>query len=303
MMATSVRFADRVILIDGSGFIFRAYHTRGDLRRPSDDMPVGAIQGFCEMFGTLLRRRDVICEPTHLAIVFDRSRKTFRTGIDSDYKANRQALPEDLKVQLPFIRQAVEAFSVAQADQEGFEADDLIATYARQAVEAGADVTIVSPDKDMMGLLRPEISLFDPMGEGHFVTEADVLAKFFCAPDRVWDVQALAGDAADNVPGVPGIGVKTGGELISQFGDLETLLANAHSIKQPARRERIMRHADRARLSRRLVELRSDVPVEVPLEAFAVRPRDHGRLMAFVDLMEFQQLGRIVGPGYERAAA
>ena len=238
------------------------------------------------MLHKLLRELPGGVRPTHLAVIFDKSEVSFRNEMFDGYKANRPAPPSDLIPQFAVIRQAVRAFSVPCIEQGGYEADDLIATYARQAVEQGATVRIVSSDKDLMQLVSDGIKLYDTMKDRD-IGEPEVLEKFGVPPSKVGDVLALAGDSVDNVPGVPGIGVKTGAQLINEYGDLETVLARAGEIKQPKRRECLELYADQARLSRRLVELKSDVPVEEPLESFAVRSPDPRELVGFLKTMEF----------------
>ena len=261
---------DHVYLVDGSGYIFRAYHALPPLTRPSDGLPVGAVHGFCGMLWKLLRETGELSPPTHLAVIFDYSARTFRNDLFDGYKANRPELPEDLIPQFPLIRDAVKAFNVACIEMEGYEADDLIATYAIQALQAGADVTIVSSDKDLMQLVRPGIRMYDTM-KNKVIGEVEVLERFGVPPSKVIEVQALMGDSTDNVPGVPGIGVKTAALLINEYGDLDTLLARAGEIKQQKRRESLITYADQARLSRTLVILDSNVPLEVPIEATGVR--------------------------------
>jgi DNA polymerase-1 len=253
---------DHVYLIDGSGYIFRAYHALPPLTRPSDGLPVGAVHGFCAMLWKLLRETGELAPPTHFAVIFDYSAKTFRNELFDGYKAHRPAPPEDLIPQFPLIRDAVKAFNVACIEQEGYEADDLIATYACQALEAGAEVTIVSSDKDLMQLVRPGIVMYDTM-KNKLIGEAEVVERFGVPPGKVIEVQALIGDATDNVPGVPGIGVKTAALLIAEYGDLDTLLARASEIKQPKRRESLINFADQARLSRTLVTLDCNMPLDV----------------------------------------
>ena len=269
-----------VYLIDGSGYIFRAFHALPPLTRPSDGLPVGAVHGFCAMLWKLLQDASKGSGPTHLAVIFDASEKTFRNEIYKDYKAHRPPAPEELVPQFPLIRDAVKAFNVACIEQNGFEADDLIATYARQVVAAGGDVTIVSSDKDLMQLIQPGIVMLDTM-KNRTIGRDEVLEKFGVPPDKVVDVQALAGDSTDNVPGVPGIGVKTAAELINEYGDLETLLARAGEIKQPKRRERLIEFAVQARLSLDLVTLKQDVPVDrAGRAAGRARPRARQRCWA-----------------------
>ncbi|HET6926473.1 MAG TPA: 5'-3' exonuclease H3TH domain-containing protein, partial [Hyphomicrobiaceae bacterium] len=263
----------QVYLIDGSGYIFRAFHALPPLTRPSDGLPVGAVHGFCGMLWKLLQDARKSTGPTHIAVIFDASEKTFRNEIYKDYKAHRPPAPEELVPQFPLIRDAVKAFNIACVEQYGFEADDLIATYAKHSIESGGDVTIVSSDKDLMQLVRPGISMLDTM-KNRSIGPDEVRERFGVPPERVIDVQALAGDSIDNVPGVPGIGVKTAAELINQYGDLETLLQRAGEIKQPKRRERLTEYAIQARLSYDLVKLKDDVELEVAPEQLGVRDPD-----------------------------
>ena len=283
---------DHLFLVDGSGYIFRAYHALPPLTRKSDGLPIGAVSGFCNMLWRLLKeaeKTDVGVKPTHFAVIFDASSKTFRNEIYDQYKAQRPEAPEDLRPQFGLCRKAVKAFNVASVEQIGYEADDLIATYALQAVEAGADVTIVSSDKDLMQLVRPGIAMYDTMKERR-IGAAEVFEKFGVTPDKVVDVQSLAGDSVDNVPGVPGIGIKTAAQLITDFGDLETLLARAGEIKQPKRREALIEHAEKARISRRLVQLDGNVPVVTPLAELTVANVDSARLIGFLKGLEFTSL-------------
>lgn len=277
---------DHVYLIDGSGYIFRAYHALPPLTRKSDGLPVGAVQGFCNMLWKLLEETKADKKPTHLAVIFDHSGKSFRNDFYPEYKAHRPEAPEDLRPQFGLIREATKAFNVACVEQENYEADDLIATYARQANEAGATVVIVTSDKDLMQLIRPGIVLLDTMKDKE-ISDPEVLEKFGVTPDKVIEVQALAGDSVDNVPGVPGIGIKTGAELINQYGDLENLLAHAGEIKQNKRRENLIAFAEQARISKRLVKLDTQVPLTHDIGSFAV---DHPRasdLIGFLKAMEF----------------
>ncbi len=287
----------RVYLIDGSGYIFRAFHALPPLTRPSDGLPVGAVHGFCNMLWKLLRETKGEKRPTHLAVIFDHSATTFRNAISAEYKAHRPEPPAELVPQFALIRDAVRAFNVACIEQEGFEADDIIATYACQAVEAGGEVVIVSSDKDLMQLIVPGVSMLDTM-KNKLIGEPEVIEKFGVAPDKVVDVQALAGDSVDNVPGVPGIGVKTAAELIREYGDLETLLAKAPLIKQKMRRERLIEFADQARMSRRLVELDRNVPVERELDLTAVEEPDPHRLLSFLRAMEFNSLTKRISEAF-----
>lgn len=287
--ATPIVKGSHVYLIDGSGYIFRAFHALPPLTRPSDGLPVGAVHGFCAMLWKLLAETKASAAPTHLAVIFDASEVTFRNTIYDKYKANRPPPPEELIPQFPLIRSAVKAFNVACIEQNGYEADDLIATYAKHAVDAGGDVTIVSSDKDLMQLVRPGVVMLDTM-KSKKIGREEVMEKFGVPPEKVVDVQALAGDSVDNVPGVPGIGVKTGAELINEYGDLDTLLARASEIKQPKRREKLIEFADQARVSRDLVRLKDDVPDAVPLERFGVVNPDPAALLGFLRQMEFSKL-------------
>ncbi|MBF0168872.1 MAG: DNA polymerase I [Alphaproteobacteria bacterium] len=278
-----------VYLIDGSGFIFRAFHGLPMMTR-SDGTPTNAVYGFSTMLMRLIGESDA----DHLAVVFDAGRKTFRNDIYPDYKAHRPPAPEELVPQFALIREAVEAFGVAQVELEGFEADDLIATYAKQAREQGARVTIVSSDKDLMQLVRPGVALLDPL-KNKPIGETEVISKFGVPPDKVVEVQALIGDPSDNVPGVPGIGVKTAAELITQFGDLETLLSRAHEIKQPKRREALLDNRDKALMSRRLVLLSEDAPTPIAIADMVRCTPDPQKLRAFFARMEFRSLQAKLG--------
>ncbi len=273
-----------VFLIDGSGFIFRAYHALPPMTRP-DGMPVNAVYGFTSMLIKLVEETDA----DHIAVVFDRARKTFRNDIYPQYKAHRPPPPEDLVPQFALVRDAVRALNLTPVDMEGFEADDLIATYARLAHERGADVTIVSSDKDLMQLVGPGVIMFDAM-KNKEIGPDQVREKFGVGPEKVVEIQALAGDSADNVPGVAGIGVKTAAQLIGEYGDLETLLARAGEIKQPKRRQNLLEQADMARISRDLVTLRQDVPVDLPLEAFAVKKPNPKMLLDYLREQNFRSL-------------
>ncbi|MEQ8780206.1 MAG: DNA polymerase I [Roseibium album] len=287
---------DHLILVDGSTFIFRAYHALPPLTRKPDGLPVGAVSGFCNMLWKLLQEGltpEEGDEPTHFAVIFDHSSKTFRNTIYPEYKANRPDPPEDLVPQFGLIREATRAFSVPCVEQEGFEADDLIATYARQAAEQGAKVTIVSGDKDLMQLIGPRVGMIDTMKNKVF-GEPEVFEKFGVGPDKVIEVQSLAGDSVDNVPGVPGIGLKTAALLINEFGDLESLLAQAETIKQNKRRENLIEFADQARVSRELVTLKQDVPVEVPVASLTVTDVDGAKAVGFLKAMGFSTLTKRV---------
>ena len=285
-----------VYLIDGSGYIFRAFHALPPLTRPSDGLPVGAVHGFCAMLWKLLRESKASEAPTHVAVIFDAGRETFRNAIYPQYKAQRPPPPEELIPQFPLIRDAVKAFKVACIEQDGYEADDLIATYTRDCVKAGADVTIVSSDKDLMQLIRPGVVMLDGM-KAKRIGRDEVIEKFGVPPEKVIDVQSLAGDSVDNVPGVPGIGVKTAAELIHEYGDLDTLLARASEIKQPKRREKLIEFADQARVSRALVTLKQDVPVAVAVDRIGVHDPDPGPLLAFLRAMEFNSLTKRIADG------
>ncbi|HRE43345.1 MAG TPA: 5'-3' exonuclease H3TH domain-containing protein [Terricaulis sp.] len=286
--------APRLFLIDGSGYIFRAYHALPPLTRASDGLSVGAVAGFCNMLWKFLEEMKATEAPTHLAVIFDKSEVTFRNKLYPEYKANRPPAPEDLVPQFPLIRDATRAFNLPCIEMGGYEADDLIATYARQAAKAGASVKIVSSDKDLMQLVDDgKIQLYDPMKQKALGVEA-VLEKFGVTPDRVIDAQALIGDSVDNVPGAPGIGPKTAAELIATFGSLEAILERANEIKQPKRRETLINFADQIRLSKELVTLKDDVAVEEAWESFAVRDPEAGPLLQFIDAMEFRTLGRRV---------
>ncbi len=283
----------RLYLIDGSGYIFRAYHALPPLTRKSDGMPVGAVSGFCNMLASLRERAEADGRLSHMAVIFDAGRVTFRNEIYPAYKANRDETPEDLIPQFAPIKQATRAFALPAIEMEGFEADDLIATYARMARLRGMEVVVVSSDKDLMQLVREGVSLFDPM-KNRPIGPAEVMEKFGVSPDKVVDVQALAGDSTDNVPGVPGIGVKTAAELINAYGDLDSLLARAGEIKQPKRRETLLTNADKARVSRELVKLKDDVTVGPGLEDLAIKAVEWPTLDAFLEEMEFRTLrGRL----------
>jgi len=283
---------DHLYLIDGSGFIFRAYHALPKLNRNSDGLPTGAISGFCNMLWKLLEDTKAGDKPSHLAVIFDAGRMSFRNTIYPEYKAQRPDPPDDLIPQFPLTREATRAFGVPAIEMKGYEADDLIATYARIAREAGAKVTIVSSDKDLMQLVRDgAVDMLDTVKNRRIGT-AEVIERFGVPPAKVVDVQALAGDSVDNVPGVPGVGVKTAAELIGIYGDLETLLARASEIKQPKRREALMNNADKARLSAILVKLDDAAPVDVAISEFTVRDPDPAALVPFLKTMEFTTLLR-----------
>ena len=280
-------------LIDGSAFIFRAYHALPPLTRKSDGLPIGAVAGFCNMLFRYLEGNKGPDAPTHVAVIFDYSSKTFRDEIYPLYKANRPELPEDLRPQFPLTRAATRAFNIACLEQDGFEADDIIATLARRATEAGGDVTIISSDKDMMQLVGNGVVMFDAM-KNRRIDRDEVIEKFGVGPERVVDVQSLAGDSVDNVPGAPGIGIKTAALLINEYGDLETLLARAGEIKQDRRRQALIENADQIRISRRLVTLDAHVPVAETLDSLEVRQPEAGPILDFLAAMEFRTLTRRV---------
>jgi DNA polymerase-1 len=273
-------------LVDGSGYIFRAYHALPPLTRKSDGLPVGAVSGFCNMLLKLMQKVFEEGSITHLAVIFDSSSKTFRNDIFPQYKAHRPEPPEDLIPQFSLIRKAVEAFSVPSVEMIGFEADDIIATYARQAVEQGMDVQVISSDKDLMQLVNDNVTLYDPMKDKILGHDA-VIEKFGVPPLQVIDVQALAGDSTDNIPGIAGIGVKTAAQLIQEFGNLENLLANANNIKQPKRRQSLIDYAEAARISKMLVTLKQDVPLKMDIESFAICDVDAVKLISFLKSLEF----------------
>ncbi|OYX43590.1 MAG: DNA polymerase I [Rhodobacterales bacterium 32-67-9] len=280
-------------LIDGSAYIFRAYHALPPLTRKSDGLPIGAVAGFCNMLWSQLANNKGKDGPTHIACVFDYSSKTFRDAIYDKYKANRPELPEDLRPQFPLTREATRAFNVACLELENYEADDIIATLARQAREAGGEVTIISSDKDLMQLVGGGVEMFDAMKAKRIGVE-EVEEKFGVKPDRVIDVQALAGDSVDNVPGAPGIGIKTAALLINEYGDLETLLERAGEITQPKRRAALIENADLIRVSKRLVTLDDHTPVEWTLDELEVKEPDAAPLLDFLTRMEFRTLTRRV---------
>ncbi len=288
-------------LIDGSAYIFRAYHALPPLTRKSDGLPVGAVAGFCNiLWGELTRDRGADA-PTHLAVIFDHSSKTFRNEIYPAYKANRPEPPEDLRPQFPLTRAATKAFNVACIEVRNYEADDIIATLARQATEAGGECTIISSDKDLMQLVGNGVVMRDPMKNVRIGLD-EVFEKFGVDPARVVDVQALAGDSVDNVPGAPGIGLKTAALLIQEYGDLETLLARAGEIKQPKRREALVDNADQIRISKRLVTLDAQTPLDFSLDSLEVRLPDPDQIMAFLTDMEFRTLTRRVAERLKIAA-
>jgi len=287
-----IQKTDHFYLIDGSGYIFRAYYALPPLTRKSDGLPTGAVSGFCSMLFKLLedsKSNQNLQKPTHFAVIFDSARKTFRNEIYSDYKANRSEAPDDLAPQFEYIRKSVLAFNLPSVELMNYEADDLIATYVDKILSQGAKVTIVSSDKDLMQLYKKNVRIFDPM-KNKFINEEDVQKKFGVDSSKVIDVQALAGDSSDNVPGVPGIGVKTAAELINKYGNLETLLKSAQEIKQNKRRETLLENKDKALISKKLVTLKHDAPVNIDLEEFKLKDIDKDKLYKFLREMEFNRL-------------
>jgi len=287
---------DHLFLVDGSAYIFRAYHALPPLTRKSDGLPMGAVSGFCNMLWKLLqeaRDTSVGVVPTHFAVIFDYSSTTFRNEIYPEYKANRDAPPEDLRPQFGLIRQATQAFNVPCIEKQGYEADDLIATYAREAAEIGADVTIISSDKDLMQLINDNVIMYDTMKDRRIRTK-EVIEKFGVGPEKMIDLQSLAGDATDNVPGVPGIGPKIAAQLLEEYNTLEELLERAGEIKQNKRRENLIEFADQARLSKRLVTLDQHMPLDAPLDDFFLEPVNGPKLISFLKGMELTSLTRRV---------
>ena len=276
-------------LIDGSAFIFRAYHALPPLTRKSDGLPIGAVSGFCNMLQKYVEGNDGPDAPTHVAVIFDKGSHTFRNDLYDLYKANREAMPEDLRPQMPLTREATKAFNIACKELEGYEADDIIATLAVQAREAGGRVTIVSSDKDLMQLVGGGVEMLDAM-KNKRIDRDGVIEKFGVGPERVVDVQALAGDSVDNVPGAPGIGVKTAALLINEFGDLETLLDRAGEIKQPKRRQTLIEKRDQIELSKKLVQLDEQTPLDFTLDDLEVKNPEADVLMSFLAQMEFRTL-------------
>ncbi len=287
-----IKKTDHFYLIDGSGYIFRAYYALPPLTRKSDGLPVGAVTGFCNMLFKLLedsKSDDNLQKPTHFAVIFDSARKNFRNEIYSDYKGNRSEAPDDLVPQFEYIRKSVIAFNLPSVELINYEADDLIATYTEQILEKGAKVTIVSSDKDLMQLYKKDVRLYDPM-KNKFITSKDVIDKFGVDPKKVIDVQSLAGDSSDNVPGVPGIGIKIAAELINKYDTLEKLLDKAHEIKQNKRRETIIENKEKAIISKKLVTLKKDVPIKEKIEEFRFKEIDKDKLYKYLREMEFNRL-------------
>ena len=287
-----IKKTDHFYLIDGSGYIFRAYYALPPLTRKSDGLPTGAVNGFCNMLFKLLedsKSSQNLQKPTHFAVIFDSARKTFRNEIYADYKANRSEAPDDLAPQFEYIRKSVQAFNLPSVELINYEADDLIATYVDQILKAGAKATIVSSDKDLMQLFKKNVRIFDPM-KNKFINDEDVKNKFGVSPNKVIDVQALAGDSSDNVPGVPGIGVKTAAELINKYGTLEKLLQSANEIKQNKRRETLIENKDKALISKKLVSLNHKAPINKELKDFKLKDIDKDKLYKFLREMEFNRL-------------
>ena len=276
--------SDKLVLVDGSGYIFRAFHGLPMMTRP-DGTPINAVFGFTKMLLKLMADLN----PSHVAVIFDAGRVTFRNDIYADYKANRSDPPEELVPQFPLVRDAAEAMSLPVLEMPGFEADDLIASFAKQAEQQNQPCLIVSSDKDLMQLVRGSVTMLDPM-KNRPIGAPEVMEKFGVSPDKVVDVQSLAGDSTDNVPGVPGIGIKTAAELINQFGDLDSLLSNAETIKQPKRRENLITYAEQARISRQLVQLKDDVDLPLSIEELKTPERDQDRLMTFLAEQGFKSL-------------
>ncbi|MDC1476364.1 DNA polymerase I [Pelagibacteraceae bacterium] len=288
----SIKKTDHFYLIDGSGYIFRAYYALPPLSRKSDGLPTGAVSGFCSMLFKLLedsRSDESIYKPTHFAVIFDSARKNFRNDIYNEYKANRSEAPDDLIPQFEYIRKSVKAFNLPSIELINYEADDLIATYAKKIIEAGAKVTVISSDKDLMQLVSKNIRLYDPM-KSKVLGEKEVIEKFGVKPNQVIDVQSLAGDSSDNVPGVPGIGIKTASELIKKYQTLDILLKKAHEIPQNKRRETLLANKDKALLSRQLVTLKDDVPVKDDPISFILKKVEKEKLYDFLREMEFNKL-------------
>ena len=289
---SKIKKSDHFYLIDGSGYIFRAYYALPPLSRKSDGLPTGAVSGFCSMLFKLLedsRADDSKERPTHFAVIFDSARKNFRNEIYKEYKANRSEAPEDLAPQFEYIRKSVKAFNLPSIELLNYEADDLIATYAKQISQLGAKVTVISSDKDLMQLVSKDIRLYDPM-KNKVIGEKEVIEKFGVKPNQVIDVQSLAGDSSDNIPGVPGIGIKTAAELINKYKDLDTLLNKASEIKQNKRRETLLENREKALLSRELVTLKSNVPVKDELSSFILKDVNKEILFNFLREMEFNRL-------------
>lgn len=288
-----VTLGDHLMLVDGSSYIYRAYYASPKLIRRGDNHPVGALSGFCGLMWRLING-GAVARPSHIAVIFDAGRRTFRQEIYPDYKAQRSEPPSDLSAQFPLVRLATAALGVAAIEQEGFEADDLIATYARRAAELGATVTIVSPDKDLMQLVTEAVTIFDSKSN-RVIGPIQVREKFGVGPEQVTDVQALMGDSVDNVPGVPGIGIKTAAELIGLYGSIEALLESGATVRRAGRPW--LEFADQVRLSKRLVTLKHDVPVRVSLAAFAAGDMDQDRFLAFLTEWDLTSLADRISRG------
>ncbi|MEM7709919.1 MAG: 5'-3' exonuclease H3TH domain-containing protein, partial [Pseudomonadota bacterium] len=274
-------------LIDGSAFIFRAFHALPPLTRKSDGLPIGAVSGFCNMLDKYVEGNTGADAATHVAVIFDKGSITLRNDLYDQYKANRSEMPEDLSPQIPITREATRAFNIACEEMEGWEADDIIATLSCHARDAGGRVTIVSSDKDLMQLVGDGVEMLDPMKNLRIDVDG-VRQKFGVDPDRVVDVQALAGDSVDNVPGAPGIGIKTASQLIEEYGSLEELLDRAEEIKQPKRRQTLIEHRAQIELSKRLVQLDEDTPLTFGLDDLEIRDADPDVLLEFLNRMEFR---------------
>ena len=289
---SKIQKTDHFYLIDGSGYIFRAYYALPPLTRKSDGLPTGAVSGFCSMLFKLLedsKSKENLQKPSHFAVIFDSARKTFRNEIYKDYKANRAEAPDDLAPQFDYIRKSVLAFNLPSVELINYEADDLIATYTEMILKVGAKVTIVSSDKDLMQLYKKGVRIYDPM-KNRFIRDEDIQKKFGVTANKVIDVQALAGDSSDNVPGVPGIGVKTAAELINKYGNLENLLRSAGEIKQNKRRETLIENKNKAIISKKLVTLKNDAPIEKNLDELQMKQIDKNKLYKFLREMEFNRL-------------
>ncbi|UNF45440.1 DNA polymerase I [Bartonella krasnovii] len=291
-----MKATDHLLLVDGSGYVFRAYYALPPLKRKKDGLPIGAVAGFCNMLWKLLcdaRNTETGIIPTHFAVIFDYSSDTFRKQIYPQYKANRSEPPEDLIPQFALIRQATKAFNLPCIEKEGFEADDLIATYATLATKVGAKTTIISSDKDLMQLVNKHVSLYDGMKDKH-IGVSEVIEKWGVSPEKMIDLQALIGDATDNVPGIPGIGPKIAAQLLNQFDSLDLLLQRVTEVKQTKRRENIQAYSEQVKISRELVRLKTDVPIDSDLDDFILEPQDGPRLISFLKAMEFSTLTRRV---------
>ncbi len=284
-------------LIDGSAYIFRAFHALPPLTRKSDGLPIGAVSGFCNMLHRYVEGNTGPDAPTHVAVIFDKGSHTFRNDLYDLYKANREAMPEDLRPQIPLTRRATEAFNIACKEIEGFEADDIMATLACQAREAGGRVTILSSDKDLMQLVGDGVEMLDPM-KNRRIDREGVLEKFGVWPERVVDVQALAGDSVDNVPGAPGIGIKTAALLINEFGSLEDLLDRAEEIKQPKRRQTLIDKRAQIELSKQLVQLDCGMDLPFTLDDLEVKEPESEVLLGFLTEMEFRTLTKRIADGF-----